>query len=72
MAMKVENAATVRLFHGSRAGISGKIAPINRPECDFGKGFYLGTESSQPLTLISSTSGSSRYCVRSEYSAISE
>ena len=52
MAKKVENVMTMRLFHGSRAGIEGKIAPISRPECDFGKGFYLGTESSQPLTLI--------------------
>ena len=44
MAMKVENAATVRLFHGSRAGISGKIAPISRPECDFGKDGLLFRE----------------------------
>ena len=46
VAMKVENAATLRLFHGSRAGIAGRIAPSSRAECDFGKGFYLGTESS--------------------------
>lgn len=52
MAKKVENVMIFRLFHGSRAGIAGEIAPISRPECDFGKGFYLGTESSQPLTLI--------------------
>lgn len=43
---------TLRLFHGSRSGIDGAIAPKSRAECDFGKGFYLGTESSQPLTLI--------------------
>lgn len=52
MRMKVENTGTLRLFHGSRAGIVGEIAPISRAECDFGKGFYMGTESSQPLTLI--------------------
>ena len=50
--MKTENSMPLRLFHGSRSGIVGKIAPISRPECDFGRGFYLGTESSQPLTLI--------------------
>ena len=50
--MKVENTEMLRLFHGSRSGIAGEIAPISRPECDFGKGFYMGTESSQPLTLI--------------------
>lgn len=52
MTMKIENGTTLRLFHGSRSGIVGKIAPISRPECDFVKDFYLGTESSQPLTLI--------------------
>ena len=36
MAMKVENAVASRLFHGSRAGILGEIAPISRAECDFG------------------------------------
>lgn len=40
------------LFHGSRTGIVGEIAPKSRAECDFGKGFYLGTEPTQPLTLI--------------------
>ena len=48
----VENISTLRLLHGSRVGIAGRIAPSSRAECDFGKGFYLGTESSQPLTLI--------------------
>ena len=42
----------VLLFHGSKSGIEGKIEPKSRPQCDFGKGFYMGTEVSQALTLI--------------------
>lgn len=42
----------VILYHGSKSGIVGDIAPISRDKCDFGKGFYLGTEPDQPLTLI--------------------
>lgn len=43
---------TVTLYHGSKSGIHGKIAPISRERCDFGKGFYMGTNRIQPLTLI--------------------
>ena len=42
----------VILYHGSKSGIDGDILPISRELCDFGKGFYMGTEKSQPLTLI--------------------
>lgn len=40
------------LYHGSKSGIDGRIAPISREKCDFGAGFYMGTEPAQPLTLI--------------------
>lgn len=43
---------TVTLYHGSKSGIRGAIAPISRQRCDFGKGFYMGTDRNQPLTLI--------------------
>lgn len=43
---------TVTLYHGSKSGICGTIAPISRECCDFGKGFYMGTDRVQPLTLI--------------------
>ena len=43
---------TVTLYHGSKSGIHGAIAPVSRERCDFGKGFYMGTDRSQPLTLI--------------------
>ncbi len=42
----------VTLYHGSKSGIHGTIAPISRGRCDFGKGFYMGTDRTQPLTLI--------------------
>ena len=40
------------LYHGSKSGIKGAIAPKSRKQCDFGEGFYMGTEPSQALTLI--------------------
>lgn len=43
---------TLTLYHGSKSGIRGNIAPISRKYCDFGKGFYMGTDYEQPLTLI--------------------
>ena len=48
----MKKSETVTLYHGSRSGIRGAIAPISREHCDFGKGFYMGTDKSQPLTLI--------------------
>lgn len=42
------------LYHGSKKGIVGDIAPVSRKECDFGAGFYMGTGTMQPLTLVCS------------------
>ena len=42
----------IKLFHGSKSGIKGAISPVSRTLCDFGKGFYMGTEKDQPMTLI--------------------
>ena len=42
----------VLLYHGSKSGLTGAIAPIGRDKCDFGRGFYMGTDPVQPLTLI--------------------
>lgn len=44
------------LYHGSKNGIDGDIAPISREQCDFGKGFYMGTNTLHPLTLVCSES----------------
>ncbi len=49
---KIANGDVVRLYHGSKKGIDGDIAPISRSECDFGSGFYMGTAPLQPLTLV--------------------
>ena len=44
---------TVRVYHGSKRGLEGTIrADRGYPTNDFGAGFYLGDEKSQPLTLI--------------------
>ncbi len=40
------------LYHGSKRGIKGALAPISRSECDFGMGFYMGTNVLQPLALV--------------------
>ena len=51
------------LFHGSKSGITGQIAPISREHCDFGAGFYMGTNPLQPLTLICDFDESKFYAV---------
>ena len=51
------------LYHGSKSGIRGPIAPVSRERCDFGKGFYMGTEPYQPLTLISDFEESKFYVI---------
>lgn len=53
----------VLLYHGSKSGIEGKIEPKSRKQCDFGKGFYMGTDPSQALTLICDYEKSKFYVV---------
>ena len=53
----------VLLYHGSKSGIDGRIEPRSRAQCDFGKGFYMGTEPSQALTLICDYDKSKFYIV---------
>ncbi len=45
---------SVTLYHGSKSGIRGAIAPISRKRCDFGKGFYMGTDRTQQMKLMGS------------------
>ena len=40
------------LYHGSKTGLVGDITPKSREDCDFGIGFYTGTDTAQPLTLV--------------------
>ena len=68
---KIENMASeiamdegkVVLYHGSKSGIEGKIEPKSRKQCDFGVGFYMGTEPGQPLTLVCDYEESKFYIV---------
>lgn len=53
----------ILLYHGSKSGIVGDIEPKSREMCDFGKGFYMGTEPGQPLTLICDFDKSKFYIV---------
>lgn len=57
------DAGRVLLYHGSKAGIEGAIEPKSRKQCDFGKGFYMGTDPSQALTLICDYEKSKLYIV---------
>ena len=43
------------VYHGSKNGLEGPIRMVagrNRQTCDFGQGFYMGDEPTQPRTLI--------------------
>lgn len=40
------------LYHGSKSGIKGDIAPKSLDACDFGQGFYMGDLPDQPKGLI--------------------
>ncbi|MBR1912657.1 MAG: DUF3990 domain-containing protein [Treponema sp.] len=51
----------IKLFHGSKRGLDGKIRPVSREFCDFGKGFYMGTEKTQPMTLICNYENATMY-----------
>lgn len=60
--LNVEDGRVI-LYHGSKSGLVGDIAPISREKCDFGKGFYMGTTPEQPLTLICDFEESKFYVV---------
>ena len=58
------------LYHGTKSGITGDIAPKSREMCDFGRGFYMGTEPAQPLTLICDFEKSKFYIVSIDMSEL--
>lgn len=62
----VETNEIVTLYHGSKSGIKGNIAPISRNRCDFGQGFYMGTDRTQPLTLICNYENAKLYTLKIE------
>ena len=62
---------SVILYHGSKNGIIGDIQPNSRELCDFGKGFYMGTERIQPLTLICNFPNAKLYTVCADLTGLS-
>lgn len=58
------------LYHGSKEGITGSIKPISRSQCDFGKGFYMGTTTLQPLTLVCAEEKPKFYTVELDLSGL--
>lgn len=58
------------LYHGSKTGIEGPIAPISRAECDFGQGFYMGVGALQPLTLVCAEEKPKLYTVSFDLSGL--
>ena len=57
-------------YHGSKSGIVGDIAPVSREECDFGQGFYMGTDTLQPLTLVCAENKPKFYTVEFDLSGL--
>lgn len=62
----------VVLYHGSKSGIEGEIAPKSRNQCDFGCGFYMGTDPCQALTLICDYDNSKFYIVSVDTSELEQ
>lgn len=60
----------ITLYHGSRSGIDGQIAPCSREHCDFGRGFYMGTDRVQPLTLICNSDKAKLYTLEVDLSGL--
>ena len=58
--LKIDKSRVI-LYHGSKSGLNDDIKPISRKNCDFGAGFYMGTNCEQPLTLISDFPNSKFY-----------
>lgn len=67
---KAENGETIILYHGSRGGISGNISPISRERCDFGKGFYMGTNPEQAKGLVVDDADPVFYTLEFDFSRI--
>jgi len=59
------------LYHGSKSGIDGAIRPASRDCCDFGSGFYLGSEPTQPLTLICTKEKPVFYTCEADFAGLS-
>ncbi len=61
---------TIELFHGSRGGIAGAIAPISRTRCDCGVGFYMGDKLSEVQAMVTTDSMPYLYTLQLDISKI--
>lgn len=52
------------LYHGSKNSLNGPIEPNSRPDCDFGTGFYTGTNLDQVRGLVASHPSPTIYKLR--------
>lgn len=66
----ITSSETLTLYHGSKSGLHGPIAPSSRDRCDFGRGFYMSTERMQPLTLICNYPDGRLYTLRADLSGL--
>jgi len=60
------------LYHGSKGGLDGPIMPISRLRCDFGRGFYMGTNPEQAKSLVANDSAPMAYTLKLHLSEIPE
>lgn len=60
------------LYHGSRGGLEGEIAPLSRARCDFGKGFYMGESPEQAKSLVIEDAAPVFYTLKFKLSEIPE
>ena len=50
--MHLDSKTVLHLYHGSKSGIIGNVAPISRSNCDFGKAFYMGDSEKQAFSFV--------------------
>ncbi len=60
------------LYHGSRGGLKGTIHPASRERCDFGKGFYMGSNPEQAKGLVVEDSAPKIYTLKVNTTGLSE
>jgi len=58
------------LYHGSKTGIKGAIIPNSHKYSDFGKGFYMGTSTSQVKSLVSNAACPTFYQIGVDFTGI--
>lgn len=69
--LNIDTSNRIILYHGSKSGIKGSIKPNSRKLCDFGQGFYMGTDPRGPLTLICDYNNCSFYILSIDISDLS-